>query len=159
MAWCRRHLDQWLYCPLSLRPTRTKVWMKFESKYFFHLMKCIWKMSAKWRIFWSTSRYDNTVDVLLCFWKFSCYESCSIRQHQICTVPANTLRNNDVVITSKRRHFDVITSKWRRFGVIATLLLRQAFVGWWREAEYPCRWRFGNYNSLRLRPRTGLTAF
>ena len=26
-------------------------------------------------------------------------------------VPANTLRNNDVVITAKQRHFDVITPK------------------------------------------------
>ena len=42
--------------------------------------------------------------------------------------PANTLRNNDVVITSKR-HFDVITSKWRRFDVITTLLLRHVFRG------------------------------
>ena len=41
----------------------------------------------------------------------------------------NTLRNNDVVITSKRRHFDVITSKWRRFDVITTLFLRHVFVG------------------------------
>ena len=37
---------------------------------------------------------------------------------------ADSLRNNDVVITSKRRHFDVITSKWRRFDVITTLLHR-----------------------------------
>ena len=42
--------------------------------------------------------------------------------------PADTLRNNDVVITSKRRHFDVITSKWR-CDVITTLLLRQMFGG------------------------------
>ena len=44
-------------------------------------------------------------------------------------IPANTLRNNDVVITSKRRHFDVITSKWRRFDVITTLLIRHVFGG------------------------------
>ena len=44
--------------------------------------------------------------------------------------PADTLRNNDVVITSKWRHFDVITSKWRRFDVITTLLLRHVFSGW-----------------------------
>ena len=42
--------------------------------------------------------------------------------------PVDTLRNNDVVITPKRRHFDVITSKWR-FDVITTLLLRQVFGG------------------------------
>ena len=57
------------------------------------------------------------------------------------STPADTLRNNDVVITSKRRHFDVITSKWRRFDVITitskwrrfdvitTLLLRHVFSG------------------------------
>ena len=44
---------------------------------------------------------------------------CAI-SHLWCPVPANTLRNNDVAITSKRRHFDVITSKWRRFVVITT---------------------------------------
>ena len=45
------------------------------------------------------------------------------------TIPADTLCNNDVVITSKRRHFDVITSKWRRFDVITTLSLRHVFTG------------------------------
>ena len=45
------------------------------------------------------------------------------------TDPLNTWRNNDVVIASKRRHFDVITSKWRRFDVITTLLLRHVFRG------------------------------
>ena len=37
--------------------------------------------------------------------------------------PPNTWRNNDVVITSKRRHFDVITPKWRRFDIITTSLI------------------------------------
>ena len=48
--------------------------------------------------------------------------------------PLNTWRNNEVVITSKRRHFDVITSKWRRFDVITTSLLRDVlnvFYEWW----------------------------
>ena len=43
--------------------------------------------------------------------------------------PADTLSNNDVFISSKRRHFDVTASKWRRFDVITTLLLRQVFSG------------------------------
>ena len=43
--------------------------------------------------------------------------------------PLNTWRNNNVVITSKRRHFDVITPKWRRFDVITTSLLRNVSVG------------------------------
>ena len=46
-----------------------------------------------------------------------------------CHSPADTLRNNNVVITSKRRHFDVTMSKWHRFNVITTLLLRQVFGG------------------------------
>ena len=44
-------------------------------------------------------------------------------------IPVNTWRNDNVVIASKRRHFDVITSKWRRFGVTTTSLLRNVFVG------------------------------
>ena len=43
--------------------------------------------------------------------------------------PLNTWRNNNVVTTSKRRHFDVITSKWRRLDVITTSLLRNVFAG------------------------------
>ena len=39
----------------------------------------------------------------------------AVTQH--CITPAVTLRNNDVLFTSKRRHFDVNTSKWRRFDV------------------------------------------
>ena len=41
----------------------------------------------------------------------------------------NTWRNNDVVITSKRRHCDVITSQWRRFDVITTSFLRNVSAG------------------------------
>ena len=44
-------------------------------------------------------------------------------------IPADTLRNDSVVIMSKPRHFDVITSKWRRVDVITTLLLRHVFSG------------------------------
>ena len=36
--------------------------------------------------------------------------------------PCDTVRNNGVVITSKRRHFDVIKSKWRRFDVTTTII-------------------------------------
>ena len=43
--------------------------------------------------------------------------------------PADTLRDNDVVITSKLRHIDVITSKWGRFNVTMTLLLRHVVRG------------------------------
>ena len=44
-------------------------------------------------------------------------------------VPLNTWRINNVVITSKRRHFDVITSKWRCFDVITTSLLPNVSAG------------------------------
>ena len=44
-------------------------------------------------------------------------------------VPLNTWRNNNVVITSKRRHFDVITSKLRRFDVTTMSLLRNVSAG------------------------------
>ena len=46
-----------------------------------------------------------------------------------CAFPLNTWRNKNVVITSKRRHFDVITSRWRRFDVITTSLLRDVSAG------------------------------
>ena len=49
--------------------------------------------------------------------------------------PLNAWRNNNVVITSKRRHFDVITSKWRRFDVITTSLLRNVSTGTVRESS------------------------
>ena len=43
--------------------------------------------------------------------------------------PPNTWRSNNVVITSKRCHFDVITSKLGRFDVITTSLLRNVSAG------------------------------
>ena len=58
--------------------------------------------------------------------------------------PANTLRNNDVVITSKRRHFDLIASKWRRFDFITTLLQRHVLDG---KGDMPNR----NCQSIRIR--------
>ena len=51
-------------------------------------------------------------------------------QDLIHNYPLNTWRNNNVVITSKRRHFDVITSKWRRCDVITTSLSRDVFAGY-----------------------------
>ena len=50
----------------------------------------------------------------------------------ICSYLADTLRNNDIVITPKRCHFDVIISKWRRFDVKTTLSFRQVFGGYKR---------------------------
>ena len=49
------------------------------------------------------------------------------------TTPLNTWRNNNVMITSKRRHFDVITSKWHPFDVIMTSLSPNVSAGicWW----------------------------
>ena len=44
-------------------------------------------------------------------------------------IQLNTWRNNNVAITSKRRHFCVITSKWHRIDVIRTSLLHNVFAG------------------------------
>ena len=78
--------------------------------------------------------------------------------------PADTLRNNDVAIASKRRNFDVITSKWRRFDVITTLSLRHVFSGnvpyhftaisscWWAS---PC-WSGRLFHGLWHDPSTKL---
>ena len=46
----------------------------------------------------------------------------SMRLSLLTSIPADTLRNNDVVIKSKRRHFDVITSKWPRLTDVVSLL-------------------------------------
>ena len=43
--------------------------------------------------------------------------------------PPNTSRNENIVITSKQRHFDVIMSQWRRFDIITTSLLCDVSVG------------------------------
>ena len=51
--------------------------------------------------------------------------------HNIRLIPLNTWRNNNVVITSKRRHFDVNVSKWRRFDVMTTSLLRNGYFCVW----------------------------
>ena len=60
--------------------------------------------------------------------------------------PADTLCNKDVIIKSKRRHFDAITSKWRRFDVITTLLSRHVFSG---TIPY-LSWRNDNVSNLYL---------
>ena len=62
-----------------------------------------------------------------------CFCRCCESWYHYCKFPADTLRKNDVVITSKRRHCDVITSQWRRFDVITTSLLRHVFRGF-------CQW-------------------
>ena len=52
-----------------------------------------------------------------------------IINHQLDSFPPNTWRSNDVVITSKRRHFDVVTSKWRRVDVKMASILRNVCAG------------------------------
>ena len=55
---------------------------------------------------------------------------------------AGQWRNNNVIITSKRRHFDVITSKRRRFDVITTSLLRKVSTGvlpYWQSCCHQAR--------------------
>ena len=44
-------------------------------------------------------------------------------------IPLNTCRNDYVVVTTKRRHFDIIMSKWHRFHVTTASLLRNVSSG------------------------------
>ena len=71
---------------------------------------------------WCTSRFVHKAE-------FSYIGRNGVHTLCDCRQPSDTLRNNDVVIMSKRRHFDVITSKWRRFDVITTLSLHHVFRG------------------------------
>ena len=57
----------------------------------------------------------------------ACHSPSSVGTH---TYSLNTWRNNNVVLTSKRRHFDVITSKWHRFDVITMSSLRHVSAGY-----------------------------
>ena len=56
--------------------------------------------------------------------------------------PLNTWRNNNVVITSKRRHFDVITSFWRRYYVKTTSFWRNyvKMTSFWRNNDVIIAW-------------------
>ena len=45
-----------------------------------------------------------------------------------CDNPANTLRNNNVVITSKRRYFDKMTSFWRNDDSITSCVQGEAMI-------------------------------
>ena len=66
-------------------------------------------------------------------------------------IPANTLRSNNVVIMSKRRHFDVITSKWRRFDVMTTLVLRHDDHYNACRAAHPLKWPDHEYHMHEAR--------
>ena len=66
------------------------------------------------------------------------------RQGLVCHIPADPLRNNDIVITSKRRHFGVITPKWRCKHVTTTLLLCHVFDGTWPIPWLLMHWRLAS---------------
>ena len=67
-------------------------------------------------------KYDS-VKSQFCPYHDSCILSWRMKNYNLIGhFPLNTWRNNDVVITSTRRHFGVITSKLRRFDVITTSL-------------------------------------
>ena len=73
--------------------------------------------------------------------------SSTLRMRSSRPKPLSTWRNDNAVITSKRRHFDVIMSKWRRFDAIATSLLRNVSAGkvptWMaRATAYEMAWHF-----------------
>ena len=82
-------------------------------------LRSLWRHCNEWRPQWDIL---FTRSVMAWYYKWPEDDKCII-------FPANTSRDNDVVITSQRRHFDVITSKWRRFDVITSLLLRHVFSG------------------------------
>ena len=65
-----------------------------------------------------------TKNTTLIIYSCNIWQKNSLVYASVCVHPLNTWRNYNVVITSKRRHFDVVTSKWRRFYVITTSLLR-----------------------------------
>ena len=67
-------------------------------------------------------KFSYTISHNICPWHFCTF-------FVVVIFPADTSRNNDFAITSKRRHFGVFTSKWRCFDVITTLLLRHVFSG------------------------------
>ena len=58
-------------------------------------------------------------------------------RHDIGTGQLNTWRINNVVITTKRRHFDLITPKWRRFDVLTTSILCYVSAGVYRNYSRP----------------------
>ena len=62
---------------------------------------------------WWQNMHNNTQDIHNC--TYSEHNLQSVVSHDFL---ADTLRNNDVVVTSKRRPFDVITPKWHRFDTI-----------------------------------------
>ena len=100
----------------------TKKWYKGKNDN--HNHKVYQVKLRKWHGYWCLGHFNrHDIDYILVS------EELCIRFAFCCIVPANTFRNNNVVITSRRRHFDVITSKWRRFDVITTLLLRHVFSG------------------------------
>ena len=61
-------------------------------------------------------------------------------------IPADTLRNNDIVISSNRRHFDLLTSKWRRFDVLTTLWLHHVFGEGFPGILWECKMSLGCHN-------------
>ena len=71
--------------------------------------------------------YEYVLDCRM--WPFAAYHLVETRQlcHVTRSNRTGTLRSNNVVITSKRRHFDIITSQICRFDVITTFLLRHVF--------------------------------
>ena len=77
------------------------------------------------------------IKVKPCYWKGPLVSPGVIWCVFVNTVPLNTWRNNNVVLTSKWRHFDVITSKWRRFDVIMTWLLCNVSAGVWLDTMSP----------------------
>ena len=129
---------------VHLNPIGIKTWMNtYISRFYLVVITwichelsvgltnpCQWKVGRALR---PKCHFDKVFANCCTHWKLSKWQLTSLAWvwHELASMcslsvsapyPADTLRNNDVVITSNQRHFDVITSKWR-FDVITTLLL------------------------------------
>ena len=83
----------------------------------------LWKeLTRKWKMCICYDVIITWLDETL-LWRCD-YIWCLLGNPYVYISPLNTWRNNNVLVTSKRCHFDVITSKWHRCDVITTSLLR-----------------------------------
>ena len=82
--------------------------MPQKSKHLQIVLRAVWLVDPR-SLFTKKRRLIGVVIPIINLWRSS--ERLRFMIVIPIHIPADTLRNNDVVITSKRRHFDVITSK------------------------------------------------
>ena len=132
---------QWIQMCLSHHQAKSIIFRVAASVW---KLRHNWQPHVLWSVMWVTIYWYNTMDECIssshinsCWSLIMCFDVCVALEvkfimFRVCSIPLNTWRNNNVVITSKRRHFDVITSKWRRCDVITTSLSRDVFAGMWQ---------------------------